>query len=54
MDKLKKTLIVEFEMKDLGEVKRIIEMNIIRNRKRSELFLSQNSYLKKMVEKFRM
>lgn len=36
IDKLKKTLNVEFNMKDLGEVKRIIEMNIKRNCKRSD------------------
>ena len=44
----------EFEMKDLGLAKRILGMDIIRNRKEGELFLSQGSYLKKVVERFRM
>nr|KYP72062.1 Retrovirus-related Pol polyprotein from transposon TNT 1-94 [Cajanus cajan] len=41
-------------MKDLGAAKRILGMDIIRNRNKGELFLSQENYLKKVVERFRM
>nr|KYP72642.1 Retrovirus-related Pol polyprotein from transposon TNT 1-94 [Cajanus cajan] len=41
-------------MKDLGPAKRILGMDIIRNRNEGELFLSQENYLKKVVERFRM
>ena len=44
----------EFEMKDLGEAKRILGMEIIRDRKNKRLFLTQSSYLKKVVQKFNM
>lgn len=44
----------EFEMKDLDEAKRIGGMNIMRRRKKSELFLSKSSQLKKMVERIRI
>lgn len=47
--KLNDNLNEEFEIKDLGEVKRIIKMDIMRNCKSSEMFLSQSSFLSKMV-----
>jgi len=41
-------------MKDLGPTKRVLGIDILRNRDKGELFLSQLSYLKKVVERFRM
>jgi len=52
--KLKEKLNGEFEMKDLGPAKRVLGIDILRNRDKCELFLSQLSYLKKVVERFRM
>jgi len=52
--KLKEKLNGEFEMKDLGPTKRVLGIDILRNRDKGELFLSQLSYLKKVVERFRM
>jgi len=44
----------EFEMKDLGNAKRILGRVIIRDRNKGEFFLSQQGYLRKVVEGFRM
>ena len=52
--KLKESLNTKFEMKDLGSARRILEIDIHRDRAKGELFLSQNNYLKKVVERFRM
>lgn len=52
--KLKEILNGEFEMKDIGEAKRIVYMYIMRSHKKSELFIYQSSDLKKVVERFRM
>jgi len=47
-------LSAEFEMKELGKAKRILGMDINKNRSKGKLFLSQQGYIKKVVEKFRM
>lgn len=52
--KLKESLNTEFEMKDLGSTRRILWIDIQRDRAKGELFLSQSNYLKKVVERFRM
>jgi len=52
--RLKERLNGEFEMKDLGPAKRVLGIDILRNRDKGELFLSQLGYLKKVVERFRM
>ncbi|KAL1540901.1 hypothetical protein AAHA92_25185 [Salvia divinorum] len=44
----------EFEMKDLGEAKRILEMDIIRNRNEDEIKLVQTDYFGKLIKKFQM
>lgn len=54
IDKINETLNKEFDMKYLGEDKRIIGMDIMRNRERGELLLSQSNYLNKVVKCFRM
>lgn len=51
---VKEKLNGEFEIKDLGLIKRVFGIDVIRNRDKSELFLSKTSYLKKVVEYFRM
>ena len=52
--KLKEKLSAEFEMKDLGNAKKIIGMQIDRNRHKCELRVHQCSYMHKLVEKFGM
>lgn len=54
IDRLKAQLSKEFEMKDLGEAKKIIGMEIIRDRKRGKLWLSQKQYLEKVLQRFDM
>ena len=54
IDKLKAMFSFEFEMKELGKAKRIPRMDINITRSKGELFLSQQGYMKKVVEKFRM
>ena len=41
-------------MKDLGPTKRVLGIDILRNRDKGELILSQLGYLKKVVEHFRI
>ena len=52
IDKLKKDLSFEFEMKDLGEAKKVLGMEIERDRKDSKVSLTQKEYLKKVLQKF--
>ncbi|CAL9003905.1 unnamed protein product [Prunus brigantina] len=47
ISKLKKELSKSFAMKDLGPAKRILSMNISRDRKNRKLRLSQESYIEK-------
>ncbi|KAH9668944.1 hypothetical protein KPL70_021590 [Citrus sinensis] len=54
IERLKNLLKVEFEMKDLGNAKRILGMDIIRYRSAGTLFLSQEKYIKKVLERFEM
>lgn len=51
---LKKQLKVEFEMKDLGPVKKILGIELVRNRKEDTLFLTQYKYIYKVLEKLGM
>ncbi|KAI4331921.1 hypothetical protein L6164_016867 [Bauhinia variegata] len=52
INRLKAQLSKEFEMKDLGEAKKILGMEITRDRKRGILFLTQKQYLKKLLQRF--
>ena len=54
IQQLKVKLNGEFEMKDLGNAKKILGMDIVRDQSKGVLFLSQHDYLKKVVEQFRM
>uniref|UniRef100_A0A2N9F9A0 CCHC-type domain-containing protein n=1 Tax=Fagus sylvatica TaxID=28930 RepID=A0A2N9F9A0_FAGSY len=52
--KLKSLLHKEFEIKDLGAAKKILGMEIHRDRGARKLWLSQKNYIKKVFEKFSM
>ncbi|TXG68420.1 hypothetical protein EZV62_003355 [Acer yangbiense] len=52
--KLKGQLSMEFEMKDLGAAKRILGMNISRDRRNNSLFVSQEDYIQKVLRRFGM
>ena len=52
--RLKAQLSKEFEMKDLGEAKKILGMEIARDRQRGTLCLTQKQYLKKVLQRFGM
>ncbi|KAG8472509.1 hypothetical protein CXB51_035268 [Gossypium anomalum] len=52
--KVKAQLSEEFEMKDLELVKKILGMEILRDRKISKLYLSQKGYIKKVLCRFNM
>ncbi|GKB97749.1 transposable element [Tanacetum coccineum] len=47
-------LLLIFNMKDLGAAERIIGMELIRDRKQGKLFLSQKSYIEKIISRFGM
>ncbi|KAK2457000.1 hypothetical protein QL285_004317 [Trifolium repens] len=51
---LKKALSKSFAMKDLGAVKKILGMKIVRDRSRRMLWMSQEDYIKKVLERFNM
>ena len=51
---LKTQLQGEFEMKDLGAVKKILGMEIHRDRKVWKLYLSWKKYIEKVLERFEM
>ena len=54
VNKLKTLLSREFEMKDLGATKKILGMEIHRDRALGRLWLSQSSYVGKVLERFNM
>ncbi|KAL9256703.1 Retrovirus-related Pol polyprotein from transposon TNT 1-94-like protein [Drosera capensis] len=54
INRLKKQLSEEFEMKDLGASKQILGMSINRNRSEGSLILSQEKYIGKVLERFSM
>ena len=45
---------LEFEMKDLGSAKKILGMEISKDRKSGLLFLSEQNYIKKVLQRFNM
>jgi hypothetical protein len=51
---LKTQLSSEFDMKDLGAARKILGMEIGRDRKSGLLFLSQHSYIQKVMRRFSM
>ena len=52
IDTLKRDLSSEFEMKDLGEVKKVLGMKIEQDRRSGKVSLTQKVYLKKVLQKF--
>lgn len=54
INNLKSQLSKEFEMKDLGTTKKILGMEIHRDRQARKLYLSQKNYIKKILDKFGM
>ena len=54
INKLKKHLSNDFQMKDLGSAKQILGMSIVSDRVFVTLKLSQAKYIKKVLEKFSM
>ncbi|KAH9783052.1 Integrase catalytic domain-containing protein [Citrus sinensis] len=54
IERLKKQLASEFEMKDLGDAQRILGMKIRRDKKNESVWLTQKSYLKRVLERFGM
>ena len=47
--KVKFQLSVEFEMKDLAEAKKILGMEIVKDRKVGSFYLSQRGYIEKVL-----
>ena len=54
VQKLKAQLKKEFDMKDLGEAKKILSMKITRDRSSCRLWLFQENYVLKVLERFNM
>ena len=54
VNKLKILLSKEFDMKDLGEAKKILRVEICRERALGRLWLSQSGYVRKVLERFSM
>ena len=54
IQKLKMELSKTFDMKDLGSAKRILGMEILQDRKVGKLWLSQERYIERMLERFNM
>ena len=52
--RLKELLSSEFDMKELGPAKKILGMEIYRYRARGKLFLTQESYIEKILSRFGM
>ncbi|KAL6133097.1 hypothetical protein ACLB2K_065334 [Fragaria x ananassa] len=54
IEKLKAQMKKHFEMKDLGEAKKILGMEITRNRDKGVVYLTQKQYLEKLLLRFRV
>lgn len=54
IDRLKQELSKSFDMKDLGPARKILGISISRDRKARKLWLSQEKYIEKVLERFRM
>lgn len=51
---LKEKLSQKFDMKDLGEARYLLGMNITRNRKTGKVWLNQTTYIHRILQKFGM
>ncbi len=54
IDRLKHQLGESFAMKDMGAAKQILGIRIIRDRKEKKLWLSQEHYIKRVLQRFQM
>ena len=54
IDRLKEQLGKSFAMKDMGAAKQILGIRIIRDRKEKKLWLSQEHYIKRVLQRFHM
>ena len=54
INKLKVELSKTFDMKDLGAAKHILGMQITRDRESKKLWLSQETYIERILERFNM
>jgi len=54
VQKLKGLLSAEFEIKDLGPAKKILGLEIYRDRSQNKLFLSHKGYIQKILSRFDM
>ncbi|CAM8997858.1 unnamed protein product [Rhodiola kirilowii] len=52
--KIKKQLSSNFDMRDIGIAKRILGINIVRDRPKKKMYLSQAEYIDKVFKKFSM
>ena len=51
-DTAKRWLSLNFEMKDMGEASYVLSMKIVRDRAKRLLGLSQETYIKRMLERY--
>ena len=54
IQKIKDDLKMKFDMKDLGDAKRILGIDILRDRRKKELRLVQADYISKVIKKYQM
>jgi len=54
IQKLKAQLKKKFDMRDLGEAKKILDMKITQDRGSGRLWLSKENYILKVLERFNM
>ena len=54
LNKLKKQLMGRFEMTDMGDVSRILGMNVARDRKKGTIIINQREYTEDVIERFGM
>ena len=52
IDALKRDLSSEFQIKDLGEAKKVLGMEITRDRRSGKVSLTQKGYLQKVLQRF--
>ena len=52
VDRMKKQLSKHFEMKELGEARKILGMDILRDKAAGKIWLSQGAYTRKVLKKF--
>jgi Reverse transcriptase (RNA-dependent DNA polymerase) len=54
IDTLKKKMSKSFDMKDMSQTRRILDIQIIHDRKTKKLWLSQEKYIERVLERFNM